>query len=64
MSGFHGELTGKSQCSFRTGHEVGDDVEWVVVTYEREDIQTRHILNGIFEANTLAQGFIGTYPVA
>ena len=64
MAGLHCHLGEKAECAFRAHHKVGDDVERVVVTYKRQNIETRHVLDRVFVAYAFRKFRVGIDLVA
>ncbi len=56
--------THESQCPFAADHHVGDDVDRIVESDERTDVQACDILYGVLICNTATQLLVGLDLVA
>ena len=52
LDGDRGE---ECQGAFRTYHEVGYDVKWVIILHERQNSQSRNILDAVFAFDALGE---------
>ena len=43
---------------------MGYDVEWVVEAHEGQDVETRHVLDGVFVVDAITQLLVGAHLVA
>ncbi len=60
----HRHLGEKGQRAFRADDGVGDDVKRIIVSHERSDVETCHVLDGIFPADAVGEGLVGPHLVA
>ena len=59
----HRHLRQERQRTLTTHHRMGDDVERIVISHQRTQVQTRHILDTIFLTDARSQFLIGTHPI-
>ncbi len=64
MAGFHGHFADKSQGAFAAGHQVGDNIEWVVEGYERQQVESGYVFYGVFVPDALCEFAVAAYFVA
>ena len=64
VKGLHGDLRDKGQRTLRAYHQVGNDVEGVVVGYQRTQVQTGNILDTVLAADAPSQRFVVSDAVA
>ena len=64
MERLHGDLREEGQRALRAHHAVGDDVEGIVVVYQRTDVESGDVLYTIFIMYALHQLLVGSHAVA
>ena len=60
----HRHLREEGEGTLTAHHRVGDDIERIIISHQRTEVQSRHVLNTIFGTYARGQGFVGTYLVA
>ena len=59
----HRYLRHKGQCTLRADHQVGYDVEYIVIRDQRQQVESHHIFNRIFLSYASRQGLVSPYLV-
>ena len=64
MERLHRDLGEEGEGTLGAYHRVGDDVERIVIGYQRTQVQTRYVLDAVFGFDTLCQFLVCANLVA
>ena len=64
MQRLHFHLGEEGQRALAAHDGMGDDVEGIVIGHQRTNIETRHVLDGVFLTDAVGQGLVGPHTVA
>ena len=64
MERAHRHFGEEGQCAFGADDGVGDDVKGIIVGNKRPDVESRHVLDGVFSADAVGKRLVGPDLVA